>query len=101
MLEAQQRAETESIALVSSAETKVKAAASQAETMRLIANGEAVKIGLIAEAESQADLVKIKASERKFQVEAEGSRLLHEAENVLDPENERGTYQNVNHRPYG
>ncbi len=85
-LEAQQRAETESIALLSSAEAKAKAAASQAETMRLIAGGEAVKIGLIAEAESQADLIKIKASERKYQVEAEGSRMLHEAENVLDPE---------------
>jgi len=85
-LEAHRNVESESIALLALAEAKTKAAASQAETQRLIACGEAAKIRQLAEAEAQAEVIKTNASERSYQVQAEGTRLLHQAENALDPQ---------------
>lgn len=85
-LEAHRDAERESITLLALAEAKTKAAGSQAETERLIAGGQAAKIRQLAEAEADAELIKTNASERKFQVQAEGTRMLHQAENTLDPE---------------
>ena len=85
-LEAHRNAERESIALLALSEAKTKAAGNQAETERLTAGGQAVKIRQIAEAEAEAELIKTNASERKFQVQAEGTRLLHQAENTLDPQ---------------
>jgi uncharacterized membrane protein YqiK len=63
----------------------MKASMSEAETVKIVADGEAGKIRKLAEAEAEAELMRIKASEKRYKVEADGTRALHEAENVLDP----------------
>jgi uncharacterized membrane protein YqiK len=55
------------------------------ETVKIIAGSEAEKIKKVAEAEAEAEMVAVKASEKRFKVDADGTRALHEAENVLDP----------------
>ena len=84
ILDARKKAEREAINLTELAIAKTKAAASQTETVSIIADGEANRILKMAEAEAQAQLFKSNASERHYQVEAEGMQRLHEAENVLD-----------------
>jgi uncharacterized membrane protein YqiK len=85
VLAARKRAECESISLTEAAEAKMKAAASEAETVKIIAGSEAEKIKKVAEAEAEAETVRTKASEKRYKVDADGTRALHEAENVLDP----------------
>lgn len=84
ILDARKKAEHEAINLIELATAKAKVAASQAETISITAAGEAKRILKIAEAEAQAQLIKSNASERHYQVKAEGMQLLNEAENVLD-----------------
>ena len=86
LLEARKLIERESISIISSAEAKMKAASSQAETMTIIAGGEAEKIRAISTAEAEAQLIRLKSEERRFKVESDGKRSMHEAENVLDAE---------------
>ncbi|MEW5723111.1 MAG: flotillin domain-containing protein, partial [Thermodesulfobacteriota bacterium] len=85
ILEARKKAEREAIGVVETAEARMKAAVSQAETVGIVAGGEAGKIKRLAEAEAEAELVKAKAAERRYKVNAEGARAMHEAENLLDP----------------
>jgi uncharacterized membrane protein YqiK len=84
--EARRSVESESIALLEMAEAKKKAAVCQAETEKTIALGQAVKIKHLAEADAEAELIKTKSSKQKYLVDAEGARLLNEAENALDPQ---------------
>lgn len=85
ILEARKKAERDAIILKQGAEAKREASVSEAETINIIASGEAEKITKIAGAEAEAELIRAKASEKRYQVDAEGARALHEAENVLDP----------------
>jgi uncharacterized membrane protein YqiK len=85
ILEARKKAEREAISLKEAAEAKMKAAMSETETVKIVAGGQADKIRKIAEAEAEADMLRVKASEKRYKVEADGTRALHEAENVLDP----------------
>jgi uncharacterized membrane protein YqiK len=85
ILDARKKAEREAISVKEAAEAKMKASMSETETVKIVASGEAEKIRKIAEAEADAELVRAKASEKRFKVEADGTRALHEAENILDP----------------
>jgi len=85
IIDAHKKAEREAILLKEAAEAKMKATMSEAETVKIVAGGQADKIRKIAEAEAEAEMIRIKASEKRYKVEADGTRALHEAENVLDP----------------
>jgi uncharacterized membrane protein YqiK len=85
IIDARKKAERESIILKEAAEAKMKATMSEAETVKIVADGQADKIRKIAEAETEAEMIRIKASEKRYKVDADGTRALHEAENVLDP----------------
>ena len=85
IIDARKKAEREAIILKEAAESKMKATMSEAETVKIVAGGQADKIRQIAEAEAEAEMIRIKASEKRYKVEADGTRALHEAENVLDP----------------
>jgi uncharacterized membrane protein YqiK len=85
ILDAHKKAEREAIGLKEAAEAKMKAAMSEVETVKIVAGGEAEKIRNIAEAQAEAEMMRVKASEKRYRIEAEGTRALHEAENVLDP----------------
>ena len=85
IIDAHKKAEREAVILKEAAEAKMKATMSEAETVKIVAGGQADKIRKIAEAEAEAELMRVKASEKRYKVEAEGTRALHEAENLLDP----------------
>jgi len=85
IIDARKKAEREAIILKEAAEAKMKATMSEAETVKIVAGGQADKIRKIAEAETEAEMIRIKASEKRYKVDADGTRALHEAENVLDP----------------
>ncbi|UCG04801.1 MAG: flotillin family protein, partial [Desulfobacterales bacterium] len=85
ILDARKKAEREAISVKEAAEARMKASMSETETVKIVAGGEADKIRKIAEAEADAELMRVKASEKRYKVEAEGTRALHEAENLLDP----------------
>jgi uncharacterized membrane protein YqiK len=85
MIDAHKRAQREAISLKEAAEAKMKAAMSEAETVKIVADGQADRIRKIAEAEAEAETVRVKASEKRYKVDADGKRAMHEAENLLDP----------------
>jgi len=85
MIDAHKKAEREAVILKEAAEAKMKAAMSEAETVKIVAGGQADKIKKIAAAEAEAEVIRVEASEKRYKVEADGTRALHEAENVLDP----------------
>jgi len=85
LVEARKRAEREAVGIIESAEARKKAAVDQAEAIRVIAKGESDKAKMAAEADAEAEMVRARAAEKRYSVDAEGTRALHEAENVLDP----------------
>ena len=85
IIDAHKKAEREAVILKEAAEAKMKAAMSEAETVKIVAGGQADKIKKIAAAEAEAEVIRVEASEKRYKVEADGTRALHEAENVLDP----------------
>jgi uncharacterized membrane protein YqiK len=85
LVEARKRAEREAIGIIEAAEARKKAAIDQAEAVRIFANGEADKVKMAAEAEAGAEMVRAGAAEKRYSVDAEGTRALHEAENILEP----------------
>ena len=85
LVEARKQAEREAIGIMVAADADKKAAADKAESLRVIATGEADKLKIEAKASAEAEIMKAQASEKSYSVEAEGTRSLHEAENILDP----------------
>ena len=85
VVEARKKAEREAIGITEAAEARKKAAIDQAEAVRFIANGEADKVKIAAKAEAEAEIVRTQAAEKRYSVDADGTRALHEAENILDP----------------
>ena len=85
IIDAKKTVARETINIIETAEARMKAAISQAEAMGIVAGGEAEKIKRIATAEAEAEHVRVGAAEKRYQIDAQGKRALHEAENVLDP----------------
>jgi|GEM_PF-17649 len=85
LIEARKKAEREAIGLIMAAEARRKAALEEAERDRTLSTREAEKLKIAAAAEAEAEISRIKAAEKRYSVEAAGTRALHEAENVLDP----------------
>jgi len=85
LVEARKQAEREAIGIIVAAESEKKAAADKAEALRVTATGESDKLKIEAKASAEAEIMKAQASEKRYAVESEGTRSLHEAENILDP----------------
>ena len=85
LIEAHKKAEREAVSITSQAEARKKAAIDQAETVRIISEGEADKVRKAAEVEAEAELLRARATAKRYSVDAEGTRALNEAENILDP----------------
>ena len=85
LVEASKQAEREAIGITVAAEAEKQAAVDKAEALRTIANGEGDKVLIAAKSESDAEIVRVEAAQKRYSVEAEGKRALHEAENILSP----------------
>jgi uncharacterized membrane protein YqiK len=75
LIGARQEAERESIRLRLEAEVGKAVAADRAEAQRLQADGDA-----------EADKIRALAARLRYEVEAEGTRMMNEAQNILSPE---------------
>ncbi len=83
VVQARQEAETDAITIQVAAETEKVAAEDRAEAVKTLAEAEASKLRIQAQSEVDAELMKVKASEQRYAVDAAGKRALHEADNLL------------------
>lgn len=86
LVAAKQAAEKDAIAITVAAEASKKAAVDEAEAIRIAAEAEAEKARLKAKGEADAKLLLAQAMEKQYQVDAEGTRAVNEANNVLSSE---------------
>lgn len=86
LVAAKQSAEKDAIAITVAADAGKKAAADEAEAVRIAAEAEAEKVRLNAKGEADAKVLLAQALEKQYQVDAEGTRAVNEAANVLSAE---------------
>ncbi|WP_180053157.1 flotillin family protein [Acinetobacter sp. YH12236] len=86
LVAAKEQAEKDAIAIIVAAEAGKQAAADDAEAVRIAAEAEAEKVRLKAKGEADAKVLLSQAMEKQYQVDAEGTRAVNEANNVLSSE---------------
>ncbi|AOA57720.1 flotillin family protein [Acinetobacter larvae] len=86
LVAAKQAAEKDAIAITVAAEASKKAAVDDAESIRISAEAEAEKLRLQAKGEADAKILLAEAQNRQYQVDAEGTRAVNEANNILSLE---------------
>lgn len=86
LVAAKQVAETDAIAITVAAEASKQAAVDDAEAVRTAAQAEAEKVRLKAKGEADAKMLLAAAQEKQYQVDAQGTRAVNEANNVLSTE---------------
>ena len=86
LVSAKEKAEKDAIAITVAAEAGKQAAADDAEAIRIAADAEAAKVRLKAKGEADAKILLAQAMEKQYQVDAEGTRAVNEANNVLSSE---------------
>ncbi|MFD1439212.1 flotillin domain-containing protein [Acinetobacter terrae] len=86
LVAAKQAAEKDAIAITVAAEAGKKAAIDDAEAVRIAAEANAEKERLKAKGEADARILLAQAMEKQYQVDAEGTRAVNEANNILSTE---------------
>lgn len=86
LVAAKQAAETDAIAITVAAEASKQAAVDDADAVRTAAEAEAEKVRLKAKGEADAKILLAQAQEKQYQVDAEGTRAVNEANNILSSE---------------
>ena len=86
LIVAQEIAQKDAIANTVAAEAEKQAAFDRAEALRIVAEAEAEKQRLQAKGEADAKILLAKALEQQYKVDAEGTRAVNEAANVLSVE---------------
>lgn len=86
LIAAQESAQREAIALTVAADAEKLAAMDKAEAVRISAEADAEKLRLQARGEADAQILLAEAKERQYKVDADGTKAVNEAANVLSPE---------------
>ena len=86
LIEAAKLAEREAIKITTAAEAEKQAADDQAEAARTIAEGNSDKVKIEALGNAEAEKLEAEAAKIRYGVDAEGTRALHEADNLLSAE---------------
>ncbi len=86
LIEAAKQAEREAISIKVAAEADKLAAIDTAEAIRTEAQADSDKIRITAEGEAEAEKARAAAAEISYSVEAEGTRAINEAANILSAE---------------
>ena len=86
LVAAKQAAETDAIAITVAAEASKQAAADEADAIRIAAEADAEKARLKAKGDADAKILLAQAQEKQYQVDAEGTRAVNEANNILSTE---------------
>ena len=83
LVNARRAAEREAIQVTISAEAEKNAAVDEGEAIRTLANANAEKVRIEAQGDADAERMQVEVAERKYEVDADGTRALNEAENLL------------------
>lgn len=83
LVKAAEEAERDAIGLTVAAQAEKKAAEDRAAAVRTVAAAEAERARLAAQGDADAEKLRADASERRYAVEAEGKRQIHQADNLL------------------
>lgn len=86
LIAATEAAQKEAIAVTVAAEAEKQAAQDRAEAVRIAAQADAEQARLQAQGEADAKMLLAQAQERQYTVDAEGTRAVNEAANVLSAE---------------
>ena len=86
LIAAEEAAQKDAISLTVAAEAEKQAAQDRAEAVRIAAEAEAEKHRLQAKGEADAKILLAQAQEQQYKVDAEGTRAVNEAANVLSVE---------------
>ncbi|OPH39702.1 flotillin family protein [Moraxella equi] len=86
LISATELAQKDAIAITVAAEAQKQASLDQAEAVRISAEAEAEKLRLQAKGEAEAQILLAEAKERQYQVDADGTKAVNEASNVLSSE---------------
>ncbi|STY99185.1 Inner membrane protein yqiK [Moraxella lacunata] len=86
LISATELAQKDAIAITVAAEAQKQASIDQAEAVRISAEAEAEKLRLQAKGEADAQILLAEAKERQYQVDADGTKAVNEASNVLSSE---------------
>lgn len=86
LVAAKQAAEKDAIAITVAAEAGKQAAVDEAEAVRITAQANAEQLRLKARGEADAKVLLAQAMEKQYQVDAEGTRAVNEANNILSTE---------------
>jgi uncharacterized membrane protein YqiK len=86
LVEANQRAEKEAIAIKVAAEVEKLASQDKAEAVKVLANAQSEKNQIEAKGEAEAEKLKAAAAEVRYQVDAAGEKALNDARNTLSAE---------------
>lgn len=86
LVAAKQAAEKDAIAITVAAEASKQAAVDEAEAVRITAEANAEQLRLKARGEADAKVLLAQAMEKQYQVDAEGTRAVNEANNILSTE---------------
>lgn len=86
LVRARQGAEREAITVTVAADAEKQAAEDQAESVKTLAEAEAERGRIAARAEADAELLRAEAAAARYQVDADGKRAIHEADNTQAPE---------------
>ena len=83
LVDAAKQAETEALRITVAAESEKRAASDKADAVRILAEGDADKFRIAAQGNAEGEKLAADAAEKRYAVEAEGKRAIHEAENIL------------------
>lgn len=86
LIAATESAQREAIAVTIAAEAEKQASQDKAEAVRIEAQAAAEKLRLQAQGEADAQILLAQAKERQYQVDAQGTRAVNEAANILSAE---------------
>jgi uncharacterized membrane protein YqiK len=86
LLKASEEAQRDAIEITVAAEAQKKAAEDQAAALRTQAQAEADKVRISAQGDAEAERLRADAAQRRYEVDADGRRRMHEADNVLSAE---------------
>ena len=86
LIEAAKVAERDAIGITVAADAEKQAAEDKASAVKIMAEGEMERVRITAQGEAEAEKLRAEAAQRTNFVEAEGKRAIHEAENILSPD---------------
>jgi len=86
LIEARKKAEQDAIQITVAAEAEKNAASDQATALRTLADGRGAEQRIEAEAAADAERLRAEAARVRYEVDAEGTRNLNQAENLLSAE---------------